>query len=79
MSGPSLYKPRKTVGPENGSDVDTSVNYLIVGVVALLLFLATLIGMMGFGAGVTTSTTESDELRPRAPIVDIGANPGQGG
>lgn len=75
MAGPSLYKPRRTVGPTNGSEVDTSVSYLLGGVVVLLLLLVTFIGMVGVGSSKSAPTPAEEDARPRVRGADIGANP----
>ena len=74
MANPSLYKPRRTRTPQTGPEVDTSVNYLLGGIVLLALLFVSLFGMIGFSSMQQPlwETTDVRVRRVAAPEQDIG-------
>ncbi len=75
MAGPSLYKPRRTIRSETGAEVDTSVSALLVGVVGLLLLLATFVGMISYSAMSRPALLEENARPNSRDAVDIGVQP----
>lgn len=75
MANPSLYKPRRSKTPETGPEVDTSVNFLLGGIVLLALLFVSLFGMIGFST-MQRPLWETQDVRARRvapPEIDIGA------
>lgn len=72
---PSLYRPRRTQTPDTGPEVDTSVNYLVIGIVGLLLLMVTFLGMIGFTGFSKPAPIVHEQTFRRGPLVDIGSPP----
>jgi hypothetical protein len=74
MANPSLYKPRRTRTPDTGPEVDTSVNYLLGGIVVLALLFVSLFGMIGYSSMQRPlwETTDVRARRVTPPEQDIG-------
>lgn len=74
MANPSLYRPRRTRTPDTGPEVDTSVNYLLGGIVVLALLFVSLFGMIGYSS-MQRPLWETMDFRARRvapPEQDIG-------
>lgn len=74
MANPSLYKPRRNRTPDTGPQVDTSVNYLLGGIVVLALLFVSLFGMLGYSSMQRPlwETTDVRTRRVAPPEQDVG-------